>query len=85
MGSKGDNLRMQGQAHRLFLSAGTPCWSMSHRIMERAFELARSGECAGLSEIKRALILEGYEGVQSHISGPTLMKQLTGLCDKSKP
>jgi hypothetical protein len=56
---------------------------MTQRIMERAFELARAGECAGLTQIKRALVLEGFENVQSQISGPTLSKQLTDLCAKA--
>lgn len=45
--------------------------------LERAFQLARSGEVSGLTEIRRALDREGYSGDQ--IEGPALKRQLAGL------
>jgi hypothetical protein len=52
---------------------------MDHRMtaLERAFQLARSGEVSGLSEIVKALKGEGYSGNQ--IEGPALKRQLASL------
>ena len=50
--------------------------------LERAFELARSGECGGISDIKAALKAEGFSGTQ--ISGPSLTRQLRELCAASQ-
>jgi hypothetical protein len=47
--------------------------------VERAFELARSGECAGIDELQRRLNREGYSLAASHLSAPTLRKQLIAL------
>ena len=53
---------------------------MSNRptALERAFELARSGECAGVSEVKARLRAEGFGPEQ--ITGPALSRQLRELC-----
>ena len=58
---------------------------MDHRMtaLERAFQLARSGEVSALSEIRRTLHREGYSGNQ--IEGPTLKRQLTGLIKAARP
>ena len=45
--------------------------------MERAFQLARSGQGSGLSEILSALKGEGYS--VSQIEGPTLRRELRVL------
>jgi hypothetical protein len=45
--------------------------------LERAFQLAKSGECVSISDIKRQLSWEGYRA--SQINGPALYKQLRGL------
>ena len=52
---------------------------MQHRMtaLERAFQLARSGEVSGLSEIVEALRREGYS--RDQIGGPVLRRQLTSL------
>jgi hypothetical protein len=52
---------------------------MDHRMtaLERAFQLARSGEVAGLPDIRKALKREGYYEYQ--IEGPTLTRQLADL------
>jgi len=52
---------------------------MDHRMtaLERAFQLARSGEVSGLSEIVKALKGEGYSANQ--IEGPALRRQLANL------
>lgn len=45
--------------------------------LERAFELARSGKCRTVDDIRRALHSEGY--VTAQIQGPLLRKQLRDL------
>lgn len=45
--------------------------------LERAFELARSGTCQNVTEIKSKLLEEGYSVDQ--VSGPKLVKQLREL------
>lgn len=55
---------------------------MTHRpaLIERAFDLARSGRYKDVPEIARQLNAEGYEGVTSRLAGPSLRKQLRDLC-----
>ena len=50
--------------------------------LERAFELARAGGCAGVAEIRAQLKLEGYN--LSQFEGPALMRQLRDLCAASR-
>lgn len=50
--------------------------------LERAFELARSGECHGTDEIRKRLNAEGYSGQQ--VTGPTLLRQLRELCAQAR-
>jgi hypothetical protein len=45
--------------------------------LERAFQLARSGEVSGLTEIRKILNRDGYYGDQ--IEGPALPRQLADL------
>ncbi len=49
--------------------------------LERAFELARSGRCTTVADIKRKLREEGYQDDQ--IEGPSLFGQLNSLMRKS--
>ncbi len=44
--------------------------------LERAFELARSGNCRTIDDIRRQLSREGFELVHAHISGGMITKQL---------
>lgn len=44
--------------------------------VERAFELARSGRCATIGEIEKALAAEQYEDASAHLGGPLLRSQL---------
>lgn len=46
--------------------------------LERAFELARSGACASVPDIRAKLAEEGY--ARNQIDGPRLIKQLRELC-----
>jgi hypothetical protein len=50
--------------------------------LERAFALAKSGECTSLPDIKRRLIREGYS--VAAITGPTLSKQLVALIREAR-
>ena len=50
--------------------------------LERAFQLAGSGEVAALPEIVGALRCEGYSGDQ--IEGPARRWQLTALIDTAR-
>lgn len=49
--------------------------------LERAFELAGSGRCATVAEIKRKLREEGY--MDDQVEGPLLFGQLNSLMKKS--
>jgi hypothetical protein len=53
--------------------------SMDHnvRALERAFELARSGKCASVTEIRKRLKAEGYAAAT--VAGTALSKQLRAL------
>jgi hypothetical protein len=50
--------------------------------LERAFALARTGDYAGMPEIRAQLKVEGYE--VSQLVGRTLLKQLRLLCDAAR-
>lgn len=52
--------------------------------LERAFELARSGGCASVQDIRRRLKSEGYDQVEAHLAGPSLGKQLRRLCEEAR-
>jgi hypothetical protein len=50
-------------------------------ILERAYELARSGQCQGVEDIRNRLKAEGYGGeIQMQMSGRTLRADLRRLC-----
>lgn len=46
--------------------------------LERAFELARTGEYRGLPEIRAQLRTEGYATAQ--LEGPSLVRQIKAIC-----
>lgn len=48
--------------------------------VERAFELANSGECRTVGEIEKQLMSEKKEQVQNHLSGPLIRSQLRKAC-----
>ena len=52
---------------------------MSPGVIERAYQLAQSGECRNLEEIKRRLGQEGYDSVSFHLAGKLTKDQLKGL------
>ena len=48
--------------------------------VERAYQLAKSGDCATVDDIKARLHAEGYASVWQHLSAPMLTRTLRGLC-----
>ncbi|MBB5712642.1 hypothetical protein [Sphingomonas xinjiangensis] len=44
--------------------------------LERALELARQSSCRNLEEIRRTLKTEGYHGIEQHLAGSSIKKQL---------
>lgn len=53
--------------------------------LERAYELARSGDCLNVDDVAKVLKREGYHDVRSQLSGPKLRRTLNSLCYASKP
>ncbi len=49
--------------------------------LERAYELARSGECVSLTAVKARLKAEGYHDADRQLYGPALGKALRQLCE----
>jgi hypothetical protein len=52
--------------------------------IERAYALARSGQCAGIQDIKRRLRDEGYTAAEAHLFGATLTTALRKLCSEAR-
>ena len=57
---------------------------MTYRLtpLERAFELANSGTCTSVDDVRKQLRAEGYADAQ--VTGPALLKQLRELCAASR-
>jgi hypothetical protein len=55
---------------------------MHKTTLERAFEIARSGECLGILDLIKRLDREGYQTQQNQ--GAQLKKQLTHLIEEAK-
>ena len=51
-------------------------------MVERAYELAKSGKFAGMREIRAQLKAEKYpiSEIESHLRGPALRKALLAIC-----
>ena len=49
-------------------------------ILERAFQLARSGTCGYIHDIRRQLASEGYLHVNTQLYGRSLAVQLRKIC-----
>jgi hypothetical protein len=54
-------------------------------IIERAFELARSGTVLGPDDIAKRLAHEGYPDVHQQLGGITIRKQLREICRTAEP
>jgi hypothetical protein len=48
--------------------------------VERAYELARSGQFSCVAAIKKQLKVEGYTSVEPHFCGQALQKTLRQIC-----
>lgn len=53
-------------------------------ILERAYELARSGTTTDLQVISRQLKAEGFESVDAHLAGPSLRAELRKISQSAK-
>lgn len=53
-------------------------------IVERAFELARSGRYLNVQEIIRRLKQEKYDNVEAHLSGTGFRRELQALIRATK-
>ncbi|MBN8817016.1 MAG: hypothetical protein J0J06_16405 [Sphingomonas sp.] len=51
--------------------------------VERAYQLARSGSCRSIDDIRRKLSAEHYDSVQGHLSGASIKRDLTALCKEA--
>jgi hypothetical protein len=49
-------------------------------IVERAYQIARTGRVANIEELKAILKSEGYFNVSGQLTGPVLLKALRDLC-----
>jgi hypothetical protein len=52
--------------------------------IERAFVLARSGNCSSVNDIRQRLRAERFDQVDAYLSGPSLSRQLRDLCQKAR-
>lgn len=52
-------------------------------IVQRAFQLAGSGDCLDWGEVALCLAREGYVDVEAHLVGPLLRRQLREACRKA--
>ena len=53
-------------------------------LIERAYQLARSGEYATVSAIKAQLKSEGYVSVERHLQGASILHDLRRLCAEAR-
>ncbi len=51
--------------------------------LERAYQLAESGACRTVSEVKQALQSEGYDRIQDSLYGGTIAAALRKRCQES--
>ena len=48
-------------------------------IIERAYELGRTGQCRSISELENRLKREGYSAVQEHLVGLGLRREMRAI------
>ena len=51
--------------------------------IERAYQLAKEGDCRTIGEIKATLKVEGFSSIQDHLHGLTITRALRKLCDEN--
>ncbi len=54
-------------------------------ILERAFELAKGGDCHTMNDIRRALVAEQHSNIEGHLGSRSLRKQLLLLMAGHQP
>lgn len=55
-------------------------------IIERAFDLAKSGTVANIADLRRQLKLEGHQSIDAHFSSsPSLNRQLLAIMKTATP
>ena len=66
--------------------SGRPTRSVPADIIERAYELARSGTCGNFTAIAKALKKERYEHarIEQHFVGRGIRTQLAEICRASR-
>ena len=52
---------------------------MNPGIIERAYQLARSGEFRTMTDLKRRLSQEGYDSIPAHLGGRLTRSQLAQM------
>ncbi len=57
---------------------------MEKNIIERALELARSGQYSGVSQIKPVLNREGYTHVNEHFLGLSVRRVIQAACHEAR-
>lgn len=68
---------------RLAAACAVPSYSKMpprRTVLERAYDLAKAGDCTGVIEIKERLKAEGYHNVDAELYGSTISKALRRLC-----
>jgi hypothetical protein len=53
-------------------------------IIERAYDLARSGEFQNVIEICQRLKIEGYSEIAVHFDGAAIRSDLTRICSEAR-
>lgn len=56
----------------------------SGSTVERACELAKSGRCSSVSDIRTRLKQERWESVDAHLAGPSFARQLRDMIALSR-
>ena len=51
--------------------------------IERAYQLAESGECRNVSEVNQRLAAEGYDRINDQLYGSTVTAALRERCQRS--
>lgn len=54
--------------------------SIRPSTVERAYQLAASGECAGLGDVRTRLQAEGFSNIAGHLYGSTITSALRDRC-----
>jgi hypothetical protein len=57
--------------------------SIRPTTVERAYQLAASGECAGVGDVRSRLQAEGFSNIAGHLYGSTITSALRERCKTS--